>query len=113
MATRIRPTSQIITNSFGGGISILRDQLSLLDWVLVGAVIQSSLLFLPVPKLLLAGPILLLAVCKLLQAIVAISSYKPGQNGQLIDTPMTVRLDADKDATGGVCVLLLGLQINQ
>jgi hypothetical protein len=49
----------------------------------------------------------------LLQGIVAVSTYKPASDGRAISKPMHARLDTDQDSTGGVCVLLLGLSIDQ
>jgi hypothetical protein len=108
-----RPPSQLQIKDRLGGLNIVRDQQSLATWLLVGATVQCLLLYLPLDARYLVLPALALAGFKLLQGIVAVSTYKPASDGRAISKPMHARLDTDQDSTGGVCVLLLGLSIDQ
>lgn len=108
-----RPTSQVLVNHHISGLNILRDQQSLATWLLVGATIQCLLFYLPYDPRYVVLPTLALATLKALQAIVTVSTYNPGNLGIEFSKPMYAKLDAVKDSTGGVCVLLLGLKINQ
>jgi hypothetical protein len=108
----LRPRSQANWNTWAREHNMYRDQLSLQSWLLVGATLQAILVLLPISKKYTVAPILILAVCKLLHAVVEVSSYRPGQDGHFIGKRGgTVEYDPKSD--GGVCLFVLGTRCYQ
>jgi hypothetical protein len=97
------------------GLNFIRDQLSLRDWLLVGATLQAILTALApssISRTIVVLPVLLVAVWKTLQAVVAVSSYRPGGNEVIMDK-VGANMESDEKSDGGVCILLLGAKSNQ
>lgn len=111
-----KPRSQALWNKKAGGLAILRDQLTLSQWILVGATLQAVLmLVVPVSKKAIAMPVLALSAWKVLQAVIAVSSYRPGSNGDehVIRAKLGATLEKDVKSDGGVCLLILGTRSYQ
>jgi hypothetical protein len=110
-----KPRSQALWNQKAVGLGVLRDQLSLGHWVLVGATLQALLvLALPLSKKIIVVPVLALATWKLLQAVIAISSYRPGtSDDHVIRAKLGATMENDIKSDGGVCLLILGTRSYQ
>lgn len=109
-----KPRSQALWDRKAAGLSILRDQLSLEYWLLIGATVQ-ALLVLVVPALWKTPavmPVLALATWKALQAILYVSSYKPG-NDNVIRAKLGATMEHDVKSDGGICLLILGTRSYQ
>lgn len=108
-----RPASQLRTQRHITSSSALRDQLSLGSWLLLAAAGQCLIFALPLRKIYLAAPTLALAGYRLLEFIWNVVTYDGTSDGRILAKPMIPVIDTDKDKTGGVCVLMLGIKVYQ
>lgn len=59
-------------------------------------------------------PVLALAIGKILQAVIAVSSYRPGMIGDhVIRAKLGATMENDIKSNGGVCLLILGTRSYQ
>lgn len=110
-----KPRSQALWNRKATNLGVLRDQLSLGHWILVGATLQALLvLVVPLSKRVIVVPVLALAIGKILQAVIAVSSYRPGMIGDhVIRAKLGATMENDIKSNGGVCLLILGTRSYQ
>jgi hypothetical protein len=111
-----KPRSQANWNQKIAELGVFRDQLSLAHWLLAGATLHALLILVlpPLPKTIIVLPVLVLATWKVLQAIVAISSYRPGKAGDhVILGKFGATMEKDIKSDGGVCLLISGARSNQ
>jgi len=115
LQTGRKPRSQALWNQKAAGLAILRDQLSLPHWILVGATLQALLvIILPLSKKLVVLPVLALATLKVFQAVIEVSSYRPGKHGDnIIREKLGATMENDVKSDGGVCLLILGTRSYQ
>lgn len=105
-----KPRSQALWNRKAGGLCVIRDQLTLSQWVLLGATLQALLvLIIPLSKRATVLPVLAIATWKILQGITAVSSYRPGRTGDHVRrAKLGATMEHDVKSDGGVCLLILG-----
>lgn len=111
--TSLRPASQILQRVRIFRLNVLRDQQSLATWLLIGAALQCSLLWLPLATRYIILPTIAALTVKLLQGVVAVSAYRRGKDNIATSRPMYPNLDGRQNNPGSVCVLLLGFRIMQ
>lgn len=110
--TKVEPRPPVLVTSMSRGrrvygLNLLRDQLSLGNWILLGALLQGlAMCLLPVRPDYVLAPVLALAVYKVLGHVRAVSTYRPGHEGAIL-YKNTARLG---DTDEGVCILLLGFR---
>lgn len=113
-----KPRSQALWDKKASGLTVIRDQLTLSHWLLLGATVQ-ALLVLFTPKTWSSSyytimPVLAIATWKVLQAIVAVSSYRPGKEGDhVIRAKLGATMEHDVKSDGGICLLILGTRSYQ
>lgn len=110
-----KPRSQARWNKTADHLGVLRDQLSLINWILIGATLHALLvLILPSCKTIIVLSVLGLATLKILQAIVTVSSYRPGKAGDYVMSgKYGATMENDIKSDGGVCLLISGARSNQ
>lgn len=107
-----RPRDQSAANAGVGPAPFFRSLLDLSTWLLIGASAQAIITLLPLSKRYVILPPLALLSYRILSTIIAASTYKPGQNGEILHK-VTTDFSRDPASDGSVCVLLLGFKINQ
>lgn len=107
-----KPRSQAHWNVKSSAMVFLRDQLSLSTWILCGAVLQTLVILSPIPTRMAIMPTLLFGFIRLLQGILHISSYKPGQDGIILGLRGTT-VKHDAKSNGSMCLLVLGARSYQ
>lgn len=80
--------------------------------MVLGALLQVLLATLPIPRTLALAPIFSLATYKFLTFITALSSYRPGNNGEILHN-FTADFHQDVKSKGGICIFLLGFKSHQ
>lgn len=104
-----RPLPQSLT---GNRISFLRAQLSTSTWMLLGALVQCAILAGSNSKQAAVFPAFLYTAFLGLRTLLSISTYKPGQNGELMEKA-TADFSKDRLSDGTVCVLMLGFKYDK
>ena len=92
--------------------NVIRDQLDLSTWLMLGAVAQGFIALLPLSRSAAFAPTLLLGLYKSLKLITAISSYRPGDKGEILHK-VTADYHEDVKSDGGICIFLLGFKSHQ
>lgn len=111
-----KPFAQMNWDRKAVGLNFLRDQLTLKEWLLAGATFQALLTIVApssVSRTIIVLPVLAMAVWKALQAVIAVSSYRPGADTDIILDKLDANMESDEKSNGGVCILLLGAKSNQ
>lgn len=95
---------------------IFRDQLSISAWMGFGAILQGLLALtanLFTSRVYMAYlPALAMGAIYILQRIVAVSTYTPGREGEIM-SKVTASFDRDPKSDGSVCIFLLTFTCRQ
>jgi hypothetical protein len=101
------------TSSGSGAIAFIKDQLELETWLIIGALLQCTIMFLPFSKLARSLPATALLIWKVADTALKAFHLKRNPRAVLVQPgKMTASFEGDEQYDGLV-VFILGVQITQ